>query len=78
MKRVEFVLDKNLAAIAKKSREAAGKTKADAAREMGVKEPAILYAEENPEKSFRKLRCRMIEAYSQFTVTGPWFRLEKK
>jgi hypothetical protein len=77
VKNREFVPERDLAALAKKWRQASGKSKAAAAREMGVKEPAILYAEEHPAKSFTKLRCRMIEAYSRSKISGPFYKFEK-
>ncbi len=73
-----FATEQELAALAKKFRIAAGKSRADAARDMGVKQPSIFHAEESPEQSFTKLRCRMIEAYANLKVSGPIFRLEPK
>lgn len=74
----KYVTEAELAALAKQSRIAAGKTRAEAARDMGIKHPSIFHAEESPEQSFTKLRCRMIEAYSDFKVSGPLFKLEPK
>lgn len=67
-----------LAALAKQFREAAGKSKADVARELDVAAPSIFNAEERPDLSLTKLRIRMIETYSQFKVTGPFFQLIKR
>ena len=74
----QYVEESELAGIAKKFRIAAGRSRADAAREMGIKQPSIFHAEESPDKSFTKLRCRMIETYSKVHVTGPLFRLKRK
>jgi hypothetical protein len=73
-----YLEEKELAALAKKLRIAAGKTAAQAARDMGIKQPSIYHAEESPHKSFTKLRRRMIETYSGLRVTGPFFRVEEK
>ena len=78
MKAKKELTEADLAALAKKSRESAGRTRAEAAREMGVKHPSIFHAEESPDKSFLKLRKRMIETYSPYLVRGPLFFLEKK
>lgn len=78
MRKRDLLRENELAAIAKKFREAGGKTRAQAARDMEIKQPSIFHAEESPDQSFTKLRCRMIEAYSEYKVSGPWFRLEKK
>lgn len=67
-----------LAGLAKRSREKAGKSKAEVARELAVSEPSVFNAEEKPEMSLTKLRIRMIEAYSPHKVTGPVYLLEKK
>lgn len=78
MKPHELFAEQQLAELAKKFRETAGKSRADAARDMGIKHPSIFHAEESPERGYFKLRKRMIEAYSPYKVTGPFFRLEKK
>ena len=72
------LVEKDLAALAKQFRKKAGKTRAQAAREMEVAQPAIYYAEESPHLSFLKLRTRMIEAYSPYQVEGPVFHLKNK
>jgi len=68
----------DLARLAKRFRKQAGKTRAEAAREMGVSQTSIFNAEESPEQSLFKLRVKMIEAYSTFNVTGPVFFLTAK
>jgi DNA-binding XRE family transcriptional regulator len=74
----KFVGEAELASLAWKFRIAAGKNRAEAARELGVARQAIIYAEDQPGKSFTKLRCRLIETYSPYSVRGPVFLLEKK
>jgi DNA-binding XRE family transcriptional regulator len=70
--------ENDLAVLAKKFRRQAGKTRAQAAREMKVTQTSIFNAEESPDQSLLKLRMRMIEAYSQYIVRGPIYLLEKK
>jgi DNA-binding XRE family transcriptional regulator len=72
------VKEQELARLAKKFRQSAGKSKADVARELGVAAPTIFGAEEQPEMSLTKLRIRMIEAYSPLKVVGPVFMLTRK
>ena len=74
----QLLLEKELAALAKRFRMKAGKSRSEAGRDLGVSHVSIHRAEENPEESLLKLRVRMIEAYSQFKVTGPVFYLEPK
>jgi|SRR5882724_10322958 len=71
---------RDLAALAKTMRTKAGKTKAEAAREMGVNRATIQQAEEMPELSLTKLRLRLIEKYSSYHVHGPgyWLRPKKE
>jgi DNA-binding XRE family transcriptional regulator len=67
-----------LAALAKKFRQESGKKKARLARELGVTRPTMQDAEERPERSLTKLRCRIIEVCSPFQVQGPVFWLQRK
>ena len=67
-----------LAALAKRCREEAGKTRAQAARDMKVSQTSIFHAEESPDQGLTKLRMRMIETYSTFNVIGPVFFLKRK
>jgi DNA-binding XRE family transcriptional regulator len=78
MLKEQSVPESDLAAFAKRFRKQAGKTRAQAAREMDVSQTSIFQAEEMPEQALIKLRTRMIEAYSPFTVTGPVYLLKKK
>ncbi len=70
--------ERDFAAIARRFRERAGVTRAQAARHMGVSQTSIFHAEESPERPLLKLRSRMIERYSRFKVSGPVFRLDRK
>jgi hypothetical protein len=74
----EPVSERELAVLAKKCREASGKTRAQAARELKVSNPSVFQAEESPEKSLFKLRKRLIEKYSSFRVRGPVYLIEDK
>ena len=67
-----------LAALASQFRDEAGKTRAQAAREMKVSQTSIFRAEESLEHGLTKLRIRMIETYSPFKVVGPVFFLKRK
>jgi DNA-binding XRE family transcriptional regulator len=70
--------ENDLAVLAKESRKQAGRTRAQAARDMKVSQTSIFNAEETPDQSLVKLRMRMIEAYSKFKVRGPVYLLEDK
>jgi len=78
MKKPQLLTELDLMKFAKRYRESAGVTRAQAARDMGVKHPSIFHAEESPKMSFSKLRIRLIEAYSPFKIRGPVFILEEK
>lgn len=78
MKKTRIVSETELAGVAKECREAAGKTRAQAARELNVSHVSVHQAEEVPEKGLVNLRKRIIEMYSSYRVTGPAFLLEKK
>ncbi|TAL03099.1 MAG: XRE family transcriptional regulator [Verrucomicrobia bacterium] len=70
--------ERQLAVLAQRFREAAGKTRAQAAREMKVSQVSIFRAEESPEESLTKLRRRMVEKFSPFKVAGPFYQLQRK
>ena len=78
MPKKELLTEKDLAALAKRFRNEAGKTRAEAGRELDVSHVSIHRAEENPEESLLRLRTRMIEKYSGFKVVGPVFLLRPK
>ena len=78
MSRKATMNESDLAALAKTFRRQAGKTRAQAAREMGVAQTSIFNAEETPGQSLLKLRIRMIEVYSRFKIRGPVYLLEDK
>lgn len=73
-----FLTEKDLAALAKRFREEAGKKRAQAAREMRVAQTSIFNAEETPAQSLTKLRIRMIEEYSPYKVVGAIYFLRRK
>lgn len=77
MSKQRLVEEGDLALLAKEFRLKAGRTKIQAAKELGVGRPSIQLAEENPEQSLFKLRKRMIEKYSPFKVRGPVYWLEQ-
>lgn len=70
-----LISETELAALAKRLREATGKSRTEAARELKVARPTLIQAEDEPGRSLTKLRIRMIEAYSTHRVSGPFFRL---
>ena len=78
MPQKQLLTENDLAALARRFRKQAGKSRAAAGRDLNVSHVSIFRAEEHPEESLRKLRTQMIEAYSPFKVTGPVFYLTKK
>jgi DNA-binding XRE family transcriptional regulator len=78
MSRKGTINENDLAVLAKEFRRQAGRTRAQAARDMKVSQTSIFNAEETPGQSLIKLRIRMIEAYSKFKVRGPVYLLEDK
>lgn len=70
--------ENDLSVVARQFRRQAGRTRAQAARDMKVSQTSIFHAEESPELGLVKLRMRMIEAYSPYKVRGPVYLLEDK
>src|SRR5690349_15282113 len=78
MPSTQIVPESKLGTLARELRTRAGRNRAEAARELKVARQAIIYAEDAPEKSFTKLRCRMIEKYGNAKVKGPVFIVEEE
>jgi DNA-binding XRE family transcriptional regulator len=78
MNRLTYLNDEDLTEKAKLFRTQAGKTRAQAARDMKVAQTSIFHAEESSHKSLARLRMQMIEAYSPYKVVGPVYFLTKK
>jgi len=76
--RKQFYREEELGALARKFRERAGRTKDQTAVELKVGRPSVQHAEESPEQSLFKLRKRIIEAYSPYKLSGPFYTLEKR
>jgi hypothetical protein len=54
------------------------KTRAQEARELGVARPTVHQAEEMPKKGLFVLRKRIIEAYSNYKISGSVFVVEER
>ena len=78
MSKKQTVPEAELASLAKEFRLKSGRTKIEAAAELGVTRSTVQNAEENPVQSLTRARIRMIEAYSPYKVSGPYYRLERK
>lgn len=78
--KAQLISASELAAFAKQAREAAHKTRAEAARDLGVNFATVFHAEETPSRSLFAARKQMIERYTEFKVVGPMtlFKLERK
>lgn len=72
----EWFREEELAPLAKAARERSGKTMAQVARMLKVSRSVIYNAENLPEKSLTKIRCRMVEELSERALEGPFFRLK--
>ena len=78
MQKEHSLSETDLAAHAGRFRKKARKSRAQAARDMGVSQTSIFNAEESPGQSLRKLRVRMIETYSPFEVKEAVFLVRRK
>ena len=78
MPKKKIFTESELMQLAKEVRLKSGRTKIQAAAELGVGRPSIQLAEEHSEQSLIALRIRMIEKYSPYKVIGPVYLLQKK
>jgi len=73
------VTENALAALAKQARTEAGVTQAKAARQLGVSQGNIAYAENDSKRSLTKLRKAIIALYSGgFEIAGPFYVVKRK
>lgn len=78
MAKKKYFHESEMADLAKEFRSKSGKSKEEAAAELGVGRPAVQLAEGTPGQSLTKLRIRLIEKYSPYKVIGPVYLLERK
>lgn len=73
----EGLREDQLAELAKKFRIKANRTRAQAARDFSVSQTSIFNAEESTRQSLFKLRKKMIETYSNCSLSGPLYFLDR-
>ena len=78
MKDGQEITADELSQLAKQARTDAGLTQAEAAERMGVAQPTLAQAENEPQRSLRKLRRRMIFEFAGYELDGPFWRLRRK
>jgi DNA-binding XRE family transcriptional regulator len=74
----KLVKETDLGKLAKRSREQAGLTKAELARQLHVTRGTIQQAEEYPEISLTKVRTRIIEKCASLKISGPFYLVENR
>ena len=71
--------ESDLGRLAKEARIDAGVSQAEAARRLGVSQPVIAQAENEPKRSLTALRLRMIaELSGGYEFVGPYFICKRK
>ncbi len=79
MQHGHVVSEAALARLAKQARTEAGVTQAKAARQLGVTQTNISFAETDAERSLTKLRKAMIALYSDgYEIAGPYYVVKRK
>lgn len=64
--------------LVKEMREQKGLSTAHIARDLGVPEPSITQAEAQPHRALFKLRKRILERFTGYTLDGPFYRVRRK
>ena len=64
--------------LVKEIREQTGLSTAHIARDLGVPEPSVTQAEEQPHRALFKLRKRILEQFTGYTLDGPFYRVRRK
>lgn len=67
-----------LAALAKASGEACGKSQTELGKELGKSQTAVWSAMNQPERSYTELRAQIVEHCTDYTLEGPFYRVVRK
>ena len=79
MEHGHVVSEATLASLAKQARTETGVTQAEAARQLGVSQTNISFAETDSKRSLTKLRKRMIARFSGgYEIAGPFYVVKRK
>lgn len=71
----QIVTRNELASLAKKARKSKGITQTEAAQLLGTTQPVIAMAENRPDRSYLSVRIKMIHAFTDYRIEGPFFRV---
>ncbi len=77
LKEGQLIRAGRLADAARTARQAAEISSEEAAEQLNVPDTAIKYAEAVPSKSMFRLRKRMLEVFSGYTLEGPFYRIRR-
>lgn len=72
----ELVPEADLQARARAAWQASGLTQREIAADLGVTQPSLSQALNDPQRSMTALRLRVIERCRGAVVSGPFYRLE--
>jgi len=73
------VPESHLTTLAKEARLSAGVSQTEAARQLGVSQPAIASAETTPKRNLTQLRLKMISRFSGgYESVGPYYIVKRK
>ena len=64
--------------LVKELREQHGLSTEHVARDLGVPEPSVAQAEGQPHRALFKLRKRILERFTGYTLDGPFYRVRRK
>lgn len=68
----------DLSEVVKEVREQEGLSHRELADALRITEPAVHEAEKQSQRARFRLRKRIIERYTGFTLDGPYYRLKRK
>lgn len=74
----QYVRLSELPHMAQRARQASGLSYQQAAQDLGTSEVQVEKAESQPYRSLFKLRRRMLERFTGYTLEGPFYRVKRK
>ena len=74
----QYLSPRDVARLASQVRKSRGHTPEDAADRLGVDARKVEQAENQPSRGLIRLRRRLIEQYTGYTIQGPFYKVHKR
>lgn len=74
----DYITLRDITRIVRRARNESGLSENQAAQELGVKVRSVKQAEGQPHRDMLRLRRRILERFTGFTLDGPYYQIRRK